>query len=90
MVDIIELVRRAERARRRLRLSRHQIDLAILEGCGYRDLGGGRHCVQSGTMDGRLVEITYEQPARGEPGTALVVSIETRRGHRLFRWPRDR
>ena len=76
-VAIIELVARAERQRRRLNLTLYQLERAIRDGRGYRRLGDGRHRVQTGTTDGRLVEIVYRQPARGEADTVLVLSVKS-------------
>jgi hypothetical protein len=72
---LIEIAGGADIARRLLRLTSYQIERAIRDGRGYRELGNGRHRVTSATTDGRLVEIIYEHPARGEGDSALVVVI---------------
>jgi hypothetical protein len=75
MVKLIEIATGAEAQRIALGLSIHQVHIAILEGRGYRQLADDVHLVQSYTMDGEPARIVYEQPARGEDGTALAQVI---------------
>jgi hypothetical protein len=69
-------------------LSRHEVELAICLGEGRPNLGAAGWRVSGVCANGLRFVVVYDYPARGDSGTARIVSVwtvdESRTG--LYRW----